>query len=156
MTGPADAIFSTSTSRAVARWQAQLGMPQDSVVRRGDLVYMPVLPTAVFLDSEVVVGSQLEAGGAAVRMVTGPPTFTITLTREQAELIPLSSPVRVKHSAGLWEGVVGSTVALPSGELSMTLTAPDGGSLCGESCSELVTVGSESLFTGSCDASVGG
>jgi peptidoglycan hydrolase-like protein with peptidoglycan-binding domain len=150
LSGTPDTRFSAATSEAVRRWQREVGVPQDGVVRRGDLVFLPILPTAMFLDPEVTVGSSIEGGRSAVRAVTGSPTFTITLSRDQADLVPLSSPVRVRYGSGdtdVWDGVVDSTIAVPPSEVSLTLTAPDGGSLCAETCSAVVPVGQTSLYT---------
>lgn len=150
MTGTPDDTFSARTTEAVRRWQRQVGVPQDGIVRRGDLVFMPTVPTAVLLDPEVTVGASIDAGRTVVSAVTGPPAFTITLSRDQADLVPLSSPVRIRYGSGdgeTWEGVVKSTVAVPPSEVSLNLTAVDGGSLCTDSCSAVVPVGQTSLYT---------
>jgi peptidoglycan hydrolase-like protein with peptidoglycan-binding domain len=147
--GTPDDTFSAATTQAVRRWQRRIGIPADGVVRRGDLVFLPKLPTPVMLDPEITVGSNIEAARSVVWAVTGAPTFTITLSREQAELVPLSAPVRVRYGSGedeVWEGEVASTIVVPPNEVSLTLTAA-GGSMCGKSCAGVVPVGSNSLYT---------
>lgn len=149
-TGTPDAAFTETTDQAVRRWQRQVGTTPDGVVRRGDLVFLPELPTAVFVDPDLEVGAAVETGRAAVMAVTGSPEFTVTLVRDQADLVPLSAPVRVSYGPEeeqVWDGVVASTTAVPPGEVSLTLTAPDGTALCGETCADVVPVAEESMYT---------
>jgi len=148
--GAPDDRFTATTSTAVRRWQRDLGVPPDGVVRRGDLVFLPALPTPVLLDPEIRIGSALESGAAAVLAVDGPPSFTIDLSREQADLVPLSSLVRLRFGSEpdrLWEGVVESATAVPPSEVVLNLTGPDGGPLCEEACAVEVPVGATTLYT---------
>jgi len=150
LAGTPDDRFTAATGAAVRRWQRELGVAPDGVVRRGDLVFLPSLPTPVLLDPEVTVGSAVEPGAAAVRAVSGGPAFTVTLSRDQADLVPLSAPVRVRfgpEADQAWDGVVESITVVPPSEMALTLTGPDGSTLCGDTCVEAVPVAETTMFT---------
>ena len=137
--GEVDGVFGRSTRSAVKEWQESMGVKDDGVVRRGDVMFVAGLPTRVVVDAVVEVGAELSGSEVTVRRVTGYPQFTIPLALEQRDLVPLSADVEVTHQSGTWHGVIsGAAENRSRGELVLFLTADDGGSLCGLECSQMV------------------
>jgi len=145
--GEVDGVFRTTTRLAVRAWQEWLGVPVDGVVRRGDVIFMPSLPVRVAFSSELVVGASLGGGERLVLEVPSDPVFRVPLSVEQRSLVPLSAPVRVTFTEGVWEGRVDRAVESPEiGRLDLILTASDGGPICGEECAEWVELNSPTDF----------
>ncbi|MEN8040689.1 MAG: peptidoglycan-binding domain-containing protein [Actinomycetota bacterium] len=136
-----DGVFGRSTRAAVKLWQEGLGVDDDGVVRRGDVIFVEDLPARVVLDSAVVVGAELSGGEVTVRRVVGDPEFVIPLAIEQRELVPLSADVEVFHSGAVWDAVITEAIEDDTyGQLRLVLEAPDGGALCGSECAETVSL----------------
>ncbi len=145
--GAVNGVFGRSTRAAVKAWQDALGVDDDGVVRRGDVMFVDGLPARVVLDPVVEVGASLAGGEVTVRRVTGDPVFTIPLALEQRDLVPLSADVEVSYAGGVWEGVIAEAVEDDlRGQLNLVLTAADGGSLCGAQCADVVPLGGRSDY----------
>jgi peptidoglycan hydrolase-like protein with peptidoglycan-binding domain len=145
--GEVDGVFRTSTRLAVRAWQESLGVPIDGVVRRGDVIFIPGLPVRVAFSSELVVGASLVGGERLVLEVPADPVFRVPLSVEQRSLVPLSAPVRVTYTVGVWEGRVDRAIETPEmGRLDLILTAPDGGPICGAECAQWVALDSPTDF----------
>lgn len=137
----ADGKFGSGTRDAVREWQKTTGVPDDGVVRAGDVVFIPELPVRVILDAGVTVGAPLVGGEATVRRLAGDPSFTIPLLPEQRSLVPLDAVVLVSHSGVVWDARI-STVREDDakGQLLVDLEASDGGSVCGDDCAAEVSL----------------
>lgn len=145
--GEVDGVFRTGTRDAVRLWQASLGLPVDGVVRLGDVLFVPELPTRVALSSTLRVGASLSGGEQLVMAVPDDPEFRVPLSSEQRSLVPLSAAVFVTYPDGVWEGRVNRAVETPeSGRLDLILTAPDGGALCGSDCARWVDLNQQTDF----------
>lgn len=146
-TGEADGVFGESTAEAVAAWQESLGLAasgtvrlREVVVRRGDVVFVPELPTRVALSAGLAVGVSLSGGEQLLLGVSATPMFRVPLTVEQRSLVPLDAVVWVSYAEGVWEGRVEQAVETPElGRLDLIVTGPDGGSLCGGDCARWVS-----------------
>lgn len=137
--GEVDGVFRTTTRTAVRAWQVSLGVPVDGVVRRGDVIFLPELPVRVAFSSDLTVGASLSGGERLVLTVPSDPVFRVPLAVEQRTLVPLSAPVRVTFTEGVWEGRVDRAVETPEiGRLDLILTASDGGPICGGECARWV------------------
>lgn len=135
-----DGVFSESTRELVALWQESLGVEGDGVVRRGDVVFVPVLPARVALSEGLTVGVSLFGGEQLLLGVSAAPTFRVPLTVEQRSLVPLDATVWVSYAEGVWEGRVEQAVETPElGRLDLIVTGSEGGSLCGGACADWVS-----------------
>lgn len=141
-----DERYTASTAAAVRQWQESLGMPKDGVIRRGDLVFLPSLPTPVALSDEVAVGRSIEPGTEVLRVVTGEPVFEIVVQPEQADLLPLAAEVQVQNGDAVWKGRIASTRTTADNEVAFALTDKSGGAICGRECARAVPVDGESRF----------
>ncbi|CAN5365619.1 hypothetical protein BH24ACT7_BH24ACT7_03390 [soil metagenome] len=140
--GEVDGVFGTGTRTAVRGWQDSLGVDDDGVVRRGDVVFLPVLPAEVVMGEGVVVGAELGAGEVAVRYVTGPPRFHIPLSPEQRPLVPLEGEVVVSHDELMWPARVAQILEIPTeSRVELVLEGADGGAVCGDACVGAVPLG---------------
>lgn len=119
--GDADGRFGSYTRLAVRAWQADAGFPVTGVVERGDIVWLPTLPTGVTVDEEILaVGNEVVPGEGAIRSLGESPAFTMPLANQQAQLIPDGTEVTITALDGAeWQAVV--TGRGPSPESSETV-----------------------------------
>lgn len=141
--GEVDGVFGGDLRDAVRVWQDSNGLPDDGVVRAGDVMFVPFVPVRVVLGDTVTVGARLGGGEVTVRRVTGDPEFVVPLALEQRSLVPLDAAVFVRHGSGVWDGMIGTVREDDQrGELLLEIVATDGGSLCGVQCaSEVPLIG---------------
>jgi peptidoglycan hydrolase-like protein with peptidoglycan-binding domain len=135
--GQVDGRFRWSTTAAVRAWQQALGVPQDGVVRLGEVVAVPGLPARLRLADEVVTGSRLAGGEQVVHAATGDIDFALVVSTGQAVLLPPDATVGVEHADHWWEAVLGESRTDDSGNVRFALSAPGGGPVCGQDCEAL-------------------
>lgn len=137
LSGGVDGKFGSSTYEAVRDWQEDLGQARSGRVRLGELVAVPGLPQSVSLGEDVVVGHLLAGGEPALSARTGDVVFELVLSADQATLVPAGAAVTIPTEDGQWEAVAGERSQDENGNTVYTLTAPDGGPVCGQECDEL-------------------
>lgn len=135
--GRADGDFGWITERAVKGWQKAQGLPQSGVVALGELVAVKDLPAVVQLGEGIVVGKTLAGGEDSVLAPTGEREFVLVVTQEQARLIPAEASVEISFEDHTWTGVIAGSELDEFGSTTFTLTAPDGGEVCGKDCGVL-------------------
>jgi peptidoglycan hydrolase-like protein with peptidoglycan-binding domain len=145
-TGPTDGGFWGATESAVESWQKSLGVERTGVVQASDIVFVPVLPTRIALDTERVRrGAVLSGGEAVVLALPESPSFAIPLTADQATLVPTGARVQITGPSGEeWEGVAQQQKTTESG-VDVVLAGPDDRSICGEECASIPIVGRSTL-----------
>jgi Putative peptidoglycan binding domain len=145
--GEADGSFESGVRTAVRAWQKSLGIPDDGVVRLGDVVFVPQLPARVVLTDEVVVGAPLAGGEVAVRVLLDDVRFWIPLAPEQRSLVPLSADVLVSHGEAVWEARITEAVEEEgTGQLNLILEGSNGGPVCGDDCETEVSIRGQTSF----------
>ena len=137
LAGSADGEFGWRTERAVKAWQKELGQRQTGVVPLGELVAVDRLPTVVQLGESIVRGATLGGGEESVLAPTGEQQFVLVVTQDQARMIPAEATVDITWQDQTWQGVIASSEQDEFGNTEFTLTAPDGGPVCGEACDTL-------------------
>ncbi|RIJ70321.1 peptidoglycan-binding protein [Nakamurella silvestris] len=144
--GPVHALFDAATETAVKKWQAELGLDGDGIVRPEDVIYVPRLPTTVALDETVVFrGAELDGGEPVLLGLPSEPTFTVPVTDLQASLMPVDTKVEITAPNGdIWSARVVEEMALADGR-SMVLHGREGTPVCGTQCDILPVMG-ESLL----------
>lgn len=135
--GGPDGDFGWNTERAVKAWQKGHGLPQTGVVTLGELVAVADLPAVVQLGEGIVVGKSLAGGEDSVLAPTGEREFVLVVTQEQARLIPAEATVEITFEDHTWSAVIAGSELDEFGSTTFTLTAPDGGEVCGEECGVL-------------------
>lgn len=144
-----DGSFDAATQAAVKVWQKSLGLPQDGVVRAGDVVFVPVLPSRVALDPEVVFrGASLTGGEPVLSALSAEPVFTVPATVDQAAQMPVGAEVDIASGDQVWKAKVTGQAADPAnggGNVVVSLGAWDDVSICGASC-DLVPVEGQGLL----------
>lgn len=135
LTGPVDGRFAARTTRAVQRWQRDLGVERTATVAVGDVLYVPELPARVVLGDEVRVGALLDAGAVVARALGAAPEITLT-AGGSSDVPPIGTPVRVTSADHTWAGVVAELRPPPDGttETTAVLRSPEDGPLCGTEC----------------------
>jgi peptidoglycan hydrolase-like protein with peptidoglycan-binding domain len=138
-----DGKFDWATTQAVESWQESLGLDGDGVVRAGDIVYVPSLPTRVALDAEKVErGASLGGGEPVVRGLPPTPAFTIPVTDTQASLMPTGTRVEVTGPEGdTWEGFVVDQESNEESGITVKLAGKDGASICADACGTIPVTG---------------
>ncbi len=143
-----DGVWDAFTTEAVRDWQAEQGFAVTGSFPHGSLVASPQTPVSVDLDSEVAwPGAMLSGGESVVSVADGDPSFAMEVTQPQAELLPAGTTVTVQGDESGWEGVITESTVGQDGLFLLTLTAPDGGLLCGDECEQLPAEGSTTLLT---------
>lgn len=139
--------FSSGTTYAVRAWQRDLGVEDDGVVVRGDLVFAPKLPVRVLLADEITVGGQVSPSASGIARIGAAPRFSVTLSQDQVDLVPLDSAVFIEHDGGEWPARIASAESTAEGEVELVLAAAEDGAICGEKCIEAVPVGKTTHFS---------
>lgn len=143
-----DGDFGKATASAVADWRFSLGLPKGTSVPLGQLVALRSVPGSVALDEGIYPGAVLAGGEEAVRAPSGEQTFVLVLSSSQESLVPAGATVRIPYGDTTWNAVVsGSSVDAETGNLELALTAPGGGSVCGDECDLLPADESLSLLS---------
>ena len=135
--GSADGDFGWRTERAVKAWQKELGQQQTGTIPLGELVAVDRLPTVVQLGESIVRGATLGGGEEAVLAPTGEQHFVLVVTQDQARMIPAEATVEVTWQEQVWQAVIAGSEQDEFGNTEFTLTAPDGGPVCGDACETL-------------------
>lgn len=136
-TGTPDSSYDAGTARAIKAWQTSTGQKPDGVIELGRMVAISSLPAQIDLSEAISPGKQLAGGEDAVMAASGKRTFTLSLTAEQAAMIPQDSVVEVQHEKSIWKSVIAQTSNEDTGNIVHTLSAQDGGEVCGAQCTEL-------------------
>lgn len=135
--GAADGAFGPSTTAAVQRWQRDIGVEADGRVRRGDLVYVPELPSRVTLAEEIAVGAPLTPGQPLGRVLGTRPQFAVTVS-DNATQPPPQAEVEVQGPEGeVWTGQLSATTPTSGPDdpdQSVPLVAIEEEPLCGDAC----------------------
>ena len=142
-----DGVYRSSTQRAVRSWQRSLGVPDDGVVRAGDVVFVPAMPARIALGDEVQVGSRVSPGEQVLWRVSDAPTFRLVLPAEQASLVESGMAVDLAYGGGTWAAEVLMVATTGEGrEIEAQLAGREGSPVCHEECDVLVPVGGQSTF----------
>lgn len=136
-TGAVDGDFGAVTERAVTAWQRAEGRPRTGMVPLGELVAVHALPTVVQLGEDIVVGRALAGGEDTVLAPTGEREFVLVVSEDQSRLISAEATVEIFYEDHQWTAVVAGTSQDEWSQITYTLTAPDGGEVCGADCDVL-------------------
>lgn len=147
--GLVDGGFGARTEAAVRAWQRSLELPDDGVVRPGDLLFLPALPVRVTLDDELVrPGANLSGGERLVSVLPPEPEFSVPVSAAQAATMPLGTPVEITAPDGaVWPAAV--VAHEPSEEaddqVRLRLGAAGGAPICTAACSTIPVLGDTRL-----------
>lgn len=140
--------FDRATTAAVIRWQRATGAERTGEIPLGQLVAVPRLPGKVFVDKKVArPGAVLAGGEQIISAATGDPVFTLPLQQEQARLVPASATLKVHSGSLTWPAVITSSTNDANGGVTFALSAPGGGSVCGQHCGQLPAADTTYLFS---------
>lgn len=137
LAGEADGDFGWRTERAVKAWQKELGQQQTGTVPLGELVAVDRLPTVIQLGETIVRGATLGGGEESVLAPTGEQNFVLVVTQDQARMIPAEATVQITWQEDTWEAVISGSEQDEFGNTEFSLSAPDGGPVCGDACETL-------------------
>lgn len=141
--GVVDDTFEEGTEKAVLRWQKESGLPEDGLVRAGDVLYVPDLPAQLVLDPEVLyLGASLTGGENFVSTSAPVPAFEIVTTPTQSASIPDGANVVLVHGDQTWAAVVSgresaATTDNPTEDMRLQLASTSDAPICLEACSSL-------------------
>ncbi|MGI8723023.1 MAG: peptidoglycan-binding domain-containing protein [Geodermatophilaceae bacterium] len=142
--GAADGQFDAGVTSAVARWQRSLGIEGTGRVPNGQVRFVPILPATLVLAAGIEVGRQLSGAEEALRALAPAPRFSIPLSPEQRDLVPLDVPVNLTHADGEWSAVIlSATEVVEDGQpvLRLALATADGSPVCADRCDQVATHG---------------
>jgi peptidoglycan hydrolase-like protein with peptidoglycan-binding domain len=131
-----DGKAGASTVGAIKAWQHDLGVKADGVARLGDVVFVPRLPSSLSLEG-ITVGSQIGSGTGSVGILGAVPDFTISITQDQAAMIPEGTRVDITHGKETWKAKV-DHVDDNGDSLATAVLAPVGDDpICGSDCGRI-------------------
>ncbi len=136
--GEVDGVFGSELRRAVVSWQRHMGVEATGVLRAGDLVFVPSLPSYLALNGDsVTVGATLAGGENAVRVLNDAPSFSLVVTSEQSGLIPDGAAVTMSSPDGdRWHATAGTRTVSSDGTGSVTIEL-EGDSICADQCAKV-------------------
>ena len=146
--GSAEGTYGSGTTAAVRAWQKALGVEQTGVVGRGDVIFVPTLPTRITLDRDIITrGASLSGGEEAVQGLSAAPTFVIPVTTEQATRIPAGTVVKVMSPEGdTWVAVAADHVTdTDTQDVRVNLAGVDDQTICADACAQVPVVGQSLL-----------
>ncbi len=138
------------TEAAIRAWQKSMGVEQTGVVLSGDVVFVPTLPTRLIVEPEIVErGSTLSGGEPTIAALPDSPSFRVPVTDAQAAMMPSGTRVDITSPQGnTWTAYAAEqTRDDTTGTVNIALTAPAGGTICGDSCAEIPIAGEPSLLS---------
>ncbi|WP_185020239.1 MULTISPECIES: peptidoglycan-binding protein [unclassified Rathayibacter] len=136
--GAADGAPGPRTAAAIKEWQKAAGFPVDGVVRRGDLVFVPEVPTRLVVDETLITrGAAVSGGEVVARTLPKTPTFSVTATAAQAAQIGVGVAAEITGPDGPWRAVTAVQEVKPEVGVSIALAGVDGEVICGEECADL-------------------
>ena len=144
----ATGTWDEATADAWDDWLTERGYPAADTVELGQLVVLDALPAPLSVDAKTTaVGTTLAGGENVVARPGDQPDFALEVNQEQAALIPAGTQVTVPHGEHEWKAVAGESTSDEQGLIRITLTAPDGGVVCGEDCDTLPADATTSLLS---------
>lgn len=139
--------WTNATTLAVKAWQKRSGYPVTGQLELGEAIAFPTLPASVVVDRERLwPGASLAGGEALLKAYTGQPSFEMTLTGTQAELVTPGTEVRIQSGELTWAGITGEPTKRDD-VLVAPVTAPDGGLPCADACDRLPVAEKSTLLT---------
>lgn len=144
--GEVDGAAGGATARAIASWQRSNDLEATGVLRSGDIVFVPKLPARLALNEDLIVrGAEVTGGEAAVLAFSDEPTFTLSVSLAQADMVVEGTAVEISAPDGsVWTAVVGEVTPGEHGA-NIRLRAPVGTSICSDTCGLLGTEGTSLL-----------
>lgn len=138
---PKTGRYDAATQRAVRAWQKDAGFGVDGVVRLGDVVFLPTLPTRVGVSAGVVTGARVAEGAALIEGVVGDAVTEIVVSPEQAALIPTDGDVTASVGDRSWQGRFGDSWSDADAQAHIPVVATGGGPVCGADCALVLPMG---------------
>lgn len=145
--GSLDGKVSNATVAAVKRWQASMSVEPSGIVRLGDILFVPKLPTRLALDPATMTGGAILSGGeSAVQALPSSPKFDIPVTSDQAAQITEDMRVQITSKDKIWKAKVSGQSADPgTGDALILLEGIDDRPICRSDCAK-VPLGSDTLL----------
>lgn len=131
--------FDGQTEAAVFRWQGELGLVPDGVVRPGDVLFLPSLPTRGFVRDELVVGARVGEGELVVETVHDVPII-VALPDSNAG-VQAGMEARVAIGDQVLGGVLGEGMVRGDGLLGFEVLDAQGQPVCGGECVGHTSIG---------------
>lgn len=134
-------------AQAIKAWQKDIGAKVSGTVENGALIFSPGLPARIQFDPELIsVGTTLSGGEKVLTVASAVPEFSIEVPNEQAQSIPVGTPITIRNKDAKWPGLVAGIrdSANSSNKLLVLGTATDV-PICGEECGAL-TEAKDALF----------
>ncbi|MCC6375609.1 MAG: peptidoglycan-binding protein [Microbacteriaceae bacterium] len=149
--GNVDGVYGSATSDAVRRWTKSLGLPTDSTVPMGRIVFVPKLPTVVAPKPGLRVGDQVSPGDALLVTAAAEPVFSFTVLPEAVSTTQPGMVVKIQAASEEWEAQVDrletSTDQL-AGTIAILKPAEGEESICSDSCAKLLRLGQKAVLAG--------
>lgn len=145
---PADGEFGRRTATAVRAWQEDLGVERTGVVPSADVLFVPDLPVMAVAADDRTVGDSAEPGMTLLDVVSSAPRFSIQISSEQTDLVPLDAAVVVDPSGAAWEARIAERTAgtgPDEGSIDLRLEGTEG-PVCPSPCEDVTAIEGAEVF----------
>ncbi|WP_157875271.1 peptidoglycan-binding protein [Arthrobacter sp. PAMC 25486] len=134
-------------AQAIKAWQRDIGAKDTGTVANGAVIFAPGLPARIQFDPDIIsVGATLAGGEKVLTVASAVPEFTIEVPNEQAQTIPVGTPVSIKNGEARWPGQVSGIRELANGSNKLlVLGSATDTPICGADCGALTAV-KDALF----------
>lgn len=143
----AGTAFDAQTERAVRGWQQRQGFPIDGVVRSGDIVYFPSLPSRIRLADGLEVGSVLAPGEPMLAILESRPEVEIVADNASRFSAGMVARLALPSTELVVEGALEGPYEGDDGIRRFRLVDAQGVSACGDECADAVPATATSQLT---------
>ena len=141
-----DGSFGTSTQVALKEFQADAGVAATGAAETGTLVSFTQLPSVAIYSPDLRAGKMLAGGEELVSAPVGDRKFTIPVSENQLEFVPVGSRVVFVAGGEELEGVVATIDSSGDGMYEAVLSGNDGGPVCVDNCDKLLSGSTASVM----------
>lgn len=125
--------FSWAVYEAVAEWQRSIGVPDDGVVRLGDLIFVEALPASVVTHENLMLGSPINAGDELFTVLSASPSVAIAADNKGQFVAGMAAHIMLPDGTSV-SGTLSGPVTLESGLDEFAVVTADGSSPCTVEC----------------------
>jgi hypothetical protein len=144
--GKTDGKSSPGFAVAIRHWQQLIGASPTGTVSDGSIVFVPVLPMRIGINSSLLaVGLDIAPGAKLLSMVAAEPRFSLTVSSDQASEIADHAAITIRDGDARWLAGAGAQTSSQDGDVDIAIEPKDAGPICSTACGQIPVEGTTRL-----------